>query len=157
MYSYPIDYTEFDSDEVDYAGDVVASFDSAELQKSLRATIDMGTRHLAASFSAEYLRTGDRRVGSGQRVGPSGYESKALRAVVRGISADERSWLLDLHYLEQPETPRIDELVAGFGQTEPSSSEFLFAPNQRLFAHFQHDVVEQGCRKVTLTGIRKHT
>lgn len=132
---------EFDSDEVDYAGDVVASFDSAELQKSLRATIDMGTRHLAASFSAEYLRTGDRRVGGGQRIGPSGYESKALRAVVRGISADERSWLLDLHYLEQPETPRIDELVAGFGQTEPSSSEFLFAPNQRLFAHFQHDYI----------------
>lgn len=130
---------EFDSDEVEYAGDVIAGFDSAELQKSLRATIDVGTRHLAASFSAEYLRTGDRRIGGGERIGPSGYKSKALRAVVRGISADERSWLLDLHYLEQPETPRIDELVAGFGQTDPSSSEFFFAPNQRLFAHFQHD------------------
>lgn len=132
---------EFDSEEIDYAGDVVASFDSAELQKSLRATIDMGTRHLAASFSAEYLRTGDRRIGGGQRIGPSGYESKALRAVVRGLSADEHSWLIDLHYLEQPATPRIDELVAGFGQTEPSSSEFLFAPNSRLFAHFQYDFI----------------
>ena len=132
---------QFDSDDVGYAGNVVASFDSAELQKSLRATLDMGTRRLAASFSAEYLQTGDRRIGGGERIGPSGYESKALRAVVRGISADERSWLLDLHYLEQPETPRIDELVAGFGQTEPSSSEFLFAPNQRLFAHFQHDYI----------------
>jgi len=132
---------EFDSDEVGYAGDIVAGFDSAELQKSLRATLDMGTRRLAASFSAEYLQTGDRRIGGGERISPSGYESKALRAVVRGISADERSWLLDLHYLEQPETPRIDELVAGFGQTEPSSSEFFFAPNQRLFAHFQHDYI----------------
>ncbi len=132
---------EFDSDEVEYAGDVFAGFDSAELEKSLRATIDLGTRHLAASFSAEYLQTGDRRTGSGERIGPSGYESKALRAVVRGISANQRSWLLDLHYLEQPETPRIDELVAGFGQTEPSSSEFFFAPNQRLFAHFQHDYI----------------
>ncbi len=132
---------EFGSDEVGYAGDVVAGFDSAELQKSLRATLDVGTRSLAASFSAEYLETGDRRVGGGERIAPSGYESKALRAVVRGISSDERSWLLDLHFLEQPETPRIDELVAGFGQTEPSSSEFVFAPNQRLFAHFQHDYI----------------
>ena len=132
---------EFDSDEVEYAGDVVASLDSAELARSLRATIDLGTRRLAASFSAEFLQTGDRRIGGGERIGPSGYESKALRAVVRGLSSDEHSWLLDLHYLEQPETPRIDELVPGFGQTEPSSSEFLFAPNQRLFAHFQYDFI----------------
>jgi hemoglobin/transferrin/lactoferrin receptor protein len=130
---------EFDSDEVGYAGDVFAGFDTAELQKSLRASLDVGTRNLAASFSAEYLETGNRRIGGGERIAPSGYESKALRAVVRGEPSDERSWLVDLHFLEQPETPRIDELVAGFGQTEPSSSEFVFAPNERLFAHFQHD------------------
>ena len=132
---------EFDSDEIGYAGDVYAGFDSAELLKSLRATLDVGTRSLAASFSAEYMETGDRRIGGGERIAPTGYESKALRAVIRGISSDERSWLLDLHYLEQPETPRIDELVPGFGQTEPSSSEFLFAPNQRTFVHFQHDYI----------------
>jgi outer membrane receptor protein involved in Fe transport len=128
----------FQSDEIEYAGDVAMGFDSAELQRSLRATLDMGTRRLASSFSAEYLRTGDRRVGGGQRVGPSGYESMALRAVVRGTPTGDRSWFVDLHFLEQPETPRIDELVPGFGQTEPSSSEFVFAPNQRLFAHLQH-------------------
>ena len=50
-------------------------------------------------------------------------------------------WFVDLHFLEQPETPRVDELVAGYGQTEPASSEFLFAPNQRLFAHIQHDLI----------------
>ncbi len=37
---------EFDSDEVGYSGNIVAGFDSAELQKSLRATLDMGTRRL---------------------------------------------------------------------------------------------------------------
>jgi outer membrane receptor protein involved in Fe transport len=40
-----------------------------------------------------------------------------------------------VHYLEQPETPRVDELVPGFGQTEPSSSEFFFKPNRRVFVH----------------------
>ncbi|MDH3620129.1 MAG: TonB-dependent receptor [Gammaproteobacteria bacterium] len=130
---------DFDSDQVAYTGDVVASFDSAELQKSIRATLDFGTRRLSSSISADYLRTGDRRIGGGRRIGPSGYASKALRAVVRGRPSGERSWFVDLHFLEQPDTPRIDELVPGFGQTEASSSEFSFAPNQRLFAHAQHE------------------
>jgi len=130
---------DFSSSQLEYAGDVVASFDSAELQKSIRATLDFGTRQLSSSLSAEYLTTRDRRIGGGERVGPSGYTSKGLRAVVRGRPRDEHSWFLDLQYLEQPETPRVDELVAGFGQTEPASSEFLFAPNQRLFAHVRHE------------------
>ena len=132
---------DFESNQVEYAGDVIATLDSAELQKSIRATLDFGTRQLSSSLSAEYLETGDRRVGGGQRIGPSGYTSKGLRAVVRGRPTDERRWFVDLQFLEQPETPRVDELVAGYGQTEPASSEFLFAPNQRLFAHIQHDLI----------------
>ena len=130
---------DFESDRLEYTGNVVASFDSAELQRAVRATFDVGTRQLSSSFSAEYLQTGDRRTGGGERIGPSGYSAKGLRAVVRGRPTDERSWFVDLQFLEQPETPRIDELVAGFGQTEPASSEFLFAPNRRVFAHLQHE------------------
>ena len=132
---------DFDSEQMGYAGNVVATFDTAELQKAIRATLDLGTQRLSASFSTEYLQTGDRRVGSGERIGPSGYSARALRAVVRGRPSMERSWFVDLHYLEQPDTPRIDELVPGFGQTEPSSSEFSFAPNRRVFAHVQHEVL----------------
>ena len=130
---------DFDSDQMDYAGDLVASLDTAELQKAIRATIDFGTHRLSSSISAEYLQTGDRRVGGGQRIGPSGYSATGLRAVVRGRPSADRAWLVDLHFLEQPDTPRIDELVPGFGQTEPSSSEFSFAPNRRIFAHLQHE------------------
>ena len=81
------------------------------------------------------MQTGDRRTGSGYRISPSGYESKAARWLLAGSPGDDLSWLFDVHYLEQPETPRIDELVPGFGQTEPSSSEFLFTPNRRVFVH----------------------
>lgn len=134
----------FDTDTLQLGGDIAIGLDSAELQQSIRTTLDAGTRALAASLSAEYLGTGDRRVGGGERIGPSGYRSRALRAVLHGNPAPTRSWYVDVHLLEQPATPRIDELVPGFGQTEPASSEFAFAPNRRTFIHAQHEHLTRG-------------
>ncbi len=130
----------FESAETEVRGEVFASFDTAELGKSTRAIVDFGNNKLASSLSAEYLKTGNRRSGSGERIGPSGYESKAARLLLVATPDEYRSWLFDVHYLEQPETPRVDELVPGFGQTDPSSSEFLFAPNRRVFVHGQYRV-----------------
>ncbi len=130
----------FDSSETQVRGEVYTAFDTAELGKIVRATLDIGTSALASSFSAEYLKTGDRRTGSGERISPTGYESKAARWVLSATPTDNRSWLFDVQYLEQPETPRVDELLPGFGQTEPSSSEFFFAPNRRVFAHGKYTV-----------------
>ena len=125
----------FDTEATAYRGEVYAAYDTAELGRMLSATIDAGNRRIASSFSADWLETGDRRTGSGDRIGPSGYESRALRWALAGNPDDSRSWLVDVHYLEQPETPRVDELVPGFGQAEPSSSEFFFKPNRRVFVH----------------------
>ncbi|MGI9237593.1 MAG: TonB-dependent receptor plug domain-containing protein, partial [Woeseiaceae bacterium] len=132
----------FESAETEARGDAFVSFDSAELAKTARATFDIGNSAFASSFSADYMKTGNRQTGSGDRVGPSGYESKAARLLLAGSPSDDRAWLFDVHYLEQPETPRVDELVAGFGQTEPSSSEFFFAPNRRVFAHGKYTVTD---------------
>lgn len=131
---------QFDSDETSTSGEAFLAFDTAELQKTARAAMDVGNRSLAASFSAEYMKTGDRKTGSGDRIGPSGYDSKAARIAVAGNPDEKRSWLIDVHYLEQPETPRVDELVPGFGETEPSSSEFFFAPNRRAFVHGEYTI-----------------
>jgi outer membrane receptor protein involved in Fe transport len=128
----------FDSSTTKVRREFQASLDTAELQKSLSAVIDAGTKNFASSFSAQYLQTGNRRTGGGERISPSGFDSKSARAVFVATPTDQHSWLLDVQMLEQPMTPRVDELVPGFGQTQPSSSEFFFAPNQRLFAHAQH-------------------
>lgn len=132
----------FDLSDTQMRGEVFAAYDTAELGKMARATIDTGNNKLASAISAEYLTTGNRRIGGGDRIGPSGYESKAARWVLSATPSDDRSWLFDVHYLEQPETPRVDELVPGFGQSEPSSSEFLFAPNRRVFAHGKYSVTD---------------
>lgn len=49
-------------------------------------------------------------------------------------------FLFAVQYLQQPKTPRYDELVAGFGQTQPSSAVFFFEPNDRLFLHGRYRV-----------------
>ena len=119
-------------------GSVYLALDSADRGQVVRASYESGNERVAALISGEYLDTGDRRVGGGERIGPSGYESKGARVAV-SITPDElSSWLVDLQFARQPATPRVDELVPGFGQTEPSSSEFLFSPNERLFAHLRH-------------------
>lgn len=127
----------FATESLNHTGEGLVAFDTAESLRSVWASFDAGTRKLAASISAEYLETGDRRIGGGERLAPSGYTAKAVRAVLSATPSATSSWFVDLHYLEQPETPRIDELVPGFGQVEPSSAEFFFAPNRRAFAHIQ--------------------
>ena len=128
----------FESDNLETRQEAVVAFDTAEQLRSVKGILNFGTQDLAATISGEYLTTGDRRVGGGEKVSPSGYEAKAARLAVSGTPSESRSWLLDFHYVEQPDTPRVDELVPGYGQTEPSSSEFFFTPSRRLFAHAQH-------------------
>ncbi len=128
----------FDGSETEYRRSAYLSLDTAEIGRSMHATLDAGNRSLAGLISIDYLETGNRRTGSGERIGPTGYESKGARIAVSSTPDDGRAWLFDFQYTNQPDTPRIDELVPGFGQTQPSSSEFRFAPNERLFAHLRH-------------------
>ena len=129
----------FDAAESHAAGEFYAAYESADIGRTLRGTLDVGNRNVATSISLEHLQTGNRQTGAGDRIAPSGYESTAGRYVMSVTPDDRRAWLFDVQYLEQPETPRIDELVPGFGQTEPSSAEFAFAPNRRVFAHARYD------------------
>lgn len=129
---------QFAGNEVGYRGELGVGADTAELERSVHASIDAGTGRLAGLLSLDYLETGNRRIGGGERIGPSGYTSKSARAALSYTPDETASWLFDLQYGEQPKTPRIDELVPGFGETEPASEEFFFAPNERVFAHLRH-------------------
>ncbi len=126
---------EFESTSVSSRGEVFASANTAERSRVLGGTVDAGTSKLATSVSVEFADIGDRQIGGGDRIKPSGYESRAARWLLAGTPAADKSWSLDLQFLEQPETPRVDELLAGYGQLEPSSSEFFFKPNRRSFIH----------------------
>lgn len=100
------------------------------------ASIDRGGERAAWRVQASWLDVGDRETGSGDEL-PSSYESRAVQASVRWRGG-QGEWIADVQHLEQPSTPRVDELVPGFGQDEAESAEFFFEPNERSFAHLRY-------------------
>ncbi len=104
---------------------------SAERTWMARASAAYSGAAHAVQLGASGLKAGDRRTGSGQKL-PSAWSSQGADLGWHYQQARWQSWL-DVQYSEQPATPRVDELIAGFGQQQPSSAEFEFRPNSRLF------------------------
>ena len=129
---------EFEQREIGHRAELGAAFDTAEGQRSINGAFDVGNDRVAALFSADYLDTDDRRIGGGERVGPSGYSARSFRAALAFNPDENSSWLVDAQHGRQPKTPRVDELVPGFGQASAASDEFFFAPNERSFLHLRH-------------------
>ena len=116
-------------------GDIRADFDSADESRRFAATLDAGNSSWQGSFSGHVYRGGDRRTGGGARLKPSGYRAHAARAFFASEIEDYLTWSVDAQLYQQPHTPRIDELVPGFGVSQPASSEFAFAPNERRYVN----------------------
>ncbi|MDJ0907424.1 MAG: TonB-dependent receptor [Woeseiaceae bacterium] len=133
---------EFETAGNQVRGELSVRANTAEEARVIGGTFDAGNRHLATSFGAEYADVGDRRIGGGDTVRPSGFTARSARLIVAARPDDSTSWSIDLQHAEQPRTPRTDELVPGFGETEPASSEFFFRPNRRTFVHLDGQSLE---------------
>lgn len=92
----------------------------------------VGSSRHAVDAGISWSDIGDRRVGGGTRIAPSAYETRSawLRTRHRGPGGE---WGFTAQVAEQPATPRVDELIPGFGQLQPAASEFVFEPNRRDF------------------------
>jgi hemoglobin/transferrin/lactoferrin receptor protein len=125
----------FDSNQWQMHGRSLAQYGSADTSGMGRLSMEGGKRGVGIAAGLTYSNVGDLRGGGGIGVQrPSGYTSYAADAAL-SVEGDSHDLLLTVQYLRQPKTPRYDELVAGFGQTHPSSALFFFEPNDRLFLH----------------------
>ena len=111
------------------------SLNSAERMKLLHAELEAGGPRLALLGGATVQDADDRRVGGGDRISPSGYSSLSANGKVLFTPADGHEFMLGGQFTEQDSTPRVDELIPGYGQVNPSSEEFFFEPNSREFVH----------------------
>ena len=124
----------FDGSDWQSSGRLYGSFSSADDSLVARAQIAAGHEGRSLSGGITWRDHGNRRVGGGETIRPSGYSAeggdfKWIEETANGV------WVFSAQFLEQPSTPRVDELVPGFGQDEPSSEQYEFKPNSRSFVH----------------------
>lgn len=122
-----------------FRGDTSLGAASADTSRSLSVGAEAGNTSLAGLARISMFDAGNRETGGEDARTPfTSYSYNAARLALRVAPDTQRTMLLDLQYLEQPKTYRVDELIPGYGQTEPASSEFTFQPNARAFAHAQY-------------------
>ena len=129
----------FDGEEWQNLGEIHFSYDSADQKSLSHLSWDMGNEKIATSFGLSYQDIGVRTIGGGDKIPFTSYISKAFNNKWVFNISEDKSITFDIQYLTQPATPRVDDLVVGFGQSEPDSSLFLFSPNERQFAHLSYD------------------
>lgn len=97
--------------------------------------LSAGKDDIAVLGGFGYQDFDNRTAGNNETQAFTGYRSWAGNAKAIYRPSDANEFLVDMQFLSQPNTPRFDELVAGYGQTQPSSAVFNFEPNERLFLH----------------------
>ena len=132
----------FDSEEWQWRGRAVGQFSSAETAGVTRVSVAGGKRSIGLSGGFTYRSLGDRQDGGGTGVQrPSGYDVYAANGAFLG-EWQQHKLFVNIQYARQPKTSRFDELVAGFDQSQPSSSAFSFEPNDRLLLHGRYRVAQ---------------
>ncbi len=119
-------------------GEMFVSYDSADQKSLSHLSFDFGNEKIATTFGLSYQNIGTRTIGGGTEIPFTSYISKAFNNKWVFTLSENKQLKFDVQYLTQPATPRVDELVAGYGQEQPDSSLFLFSPNQRQFIHLSY-------------------
>jgi outer membrane receptor protein involved in Fe transport len=117
------------------------SYDSVDNGWVLSARTQGGKQGLGFTGGATYQNHGARTSGSGEKLVPSAFKSKAADLKFVMDTGERSSLMLAAQVMEQPSTPRYDAMTAGYGEQEPASEQALFNPNRRSFIHsrFRYD------------------
>ncbi len=129
---------EFYTPNWEIMGQLYSSWDSADEKWISHVGADFGNNKIASTIGLSYQDIGQRETGSGQTIPFTAYTSRSLNNKWVFSTSDTSNWIFDVQYTHQPGTPRVDNLVTGFGESEPESRVFLFQPNERLFSHLKY-------------------
>jgi hemoglobin/transferrin/lactoferrin receptor protein len=129
---------DINTDQWSIGGRFYGAFNSADSSVIGRAEAAAGRDGNVLSGGITYQHHDDRTIGGGDTVVPSGYRVRAADGKWRYELNDHSELMLSAQYLEQPSTPRVDELVPGYGQDHPSSEQYEFMPNRRKFLHARY-------------------
>ena len=133
----------FEGDQWNADGRLYGSYNSVDSSIIGRVEAAAGKQGSAISGGLTYQNYSDRKVGGGETISPTAYKVRAGDFKWRHDLSQDSELMLSVQYLEQPSTPRIDELVPGYGQDTPSSAQYEFMPNQRDFLHARYRLASE--------------
>ncbi len=125
----------FDGETLEHRGRLLGRYSSAHDASLTRAEFAAGRAGFGVGGGITYQDVGNRRGGGGRTLPFSAWRSEAANLALLFEPREQQALSFSMQYLQQPRSPRHDELVAGFGQDEPASQVFDFEPNDRLFLH----------------------
>ena len=125
-------------------GRLRASAATADRTLQGRAAVVLSGPKIALQAGSTWQSVGRLRTGDGVLQPHTAYRARGGDAKLRLAPAAGHDVVLGVSYLEQPKTPRYDQLVAGFGQSEPEYEQFFFAPGSRLFAFARYRMDARG-------------
>ena len=125
----------FEGKDWQYGSFMNNSYASAQNAVQTHINMTTGKEDLALLGSFGYQDFDNRFAGDGEKQEHTAFTSWAGNTKVIYQPAPAHEFLFNMQFFSQPSTPRYDELVPGYGQTEPSSDVFTFEPNERLFFH----------------------
>ncbi|MCJ7556527.1 MAG: TonB-dependent receptor [Gammaproteobacteria bacterium] len=117
------------------SGKFYTSMDSAERLRVLHAELEANGPILAFIAGASMQNSDDRRTGRGEYLYPSAYTSRSANGKLVFTPRNGHEFMLSGQSTRQDSTPRVDELIPGYGQDTPGSEEFFFEPNTRESLH----------------------
>ncbi len=128
----------FEGPHWDARGHVRSQLASGDLSSVSRVDGAAGREDFSIAGGITSQDVGERRVGGGPRLSHTGFRSRAADAKLLWRPAAGHELMFNLQYLQQPSTPRFDQLFAGYGQDAAESDEFYFEPNDRLLVHARY-------------------
>jgi outer membrane receptor protein involved in Fe transport len=134
---------DFDGASWQSTGRLYGSYNSVDSAVIGRAQGAVGRAGNVISGGITYQDHNNRTIGGGDEVSPSAYRVNAADLKWRYAFNNRSELMLSAQFLEQPSTPRIDELVPGYGQDQPSSAQYEFMPNRRDFLHARYRLDSQ--------------
>lgn len=121
-------------------GHVRAQWSSADLNRIARVSGAAGRDGFSIAGGVTRQSVGERTIGGDQTIPFTNFDAHGGDVKMIWRVADGHELTVSGQYFKQPSTPRVDELVPGFGQTRPTSVEFYFEPNDRRFAQARYRV-----------------
>jgi len=129
---------EFSDDTWRHRGRIYGSYDSADEAIMARASVAAGRSGTTISGGITWQDFGNRTGANGMVISPTAFQVRAADIKWRQNVSATSELMMSAQVLEQPATPRIDELIAGYGQQHPNSEIYEFRPNRRSFAHARY-------------------